>query len=345
MRRELVSGRWVSIIGLLLAASACTGQCAPTAKTQVNVTPVAAVPSPSAVPNAPLQTSSSPFHGGEVGVAYGAVSLTASGGAAPYKWSVNTGALPAGLTLGPNGSVSGTPTSAGNFSFTIQVADAGDSTASISGTIGVAPALTAGLTPSCAQYCNVELGCVSVCGAFGQQSGGARPYTYALTQGPLPSGTSLNGLALGGTFKGSSGWLQFTVQVGDALGGTASLSPKFWMYDHIALASGSCLGNYNTGCAANLPISAGVPGTSRSVKLLGVAPNPNQGCWSPGATAPPPGYGLTVNGSNVVVSIPNRILNGYGAVWTIQVGEQTPCASAANCTSNQATVVIGVQCG
>jgi putative Ig domain-containing protein len=87
------------------------------------------------------------------------------------------GALPGGLTLGPDGSVSGTPSSAGNFSFTIQVADAGDSTASIPGIIGIAPALTAGLISSCAQYCNVELGCVSVCGAFGQQSGGAGPYT------------------------------------------------------------------------------------------------------------------------------------------------------------------------
>jgi putative Ig domain-containing protein len=345
VRREVVNGKWASIIGLLLAASACSGQCGPTAKTPVKTTPLAAVPSTSPTPTTPLQASSSPFHGGEVGVAYGPVSLSASGGVAPYMWSLNTGALPGGLTLGPDGSVSGTPTSAGSFSFTIQVADAGDSTANIPGTIGIAPALTAGLIASCAQYCNVELGCVNACGSFGQQSGGVGPYTYAVTQGPLPSGTSLNGLSLNGTFKGTSGWLQFTVQVGDAFGATASLSPKFWMYDHVSLASGACYGNYNTGCSASLSISSGVPGTSRSVKLLGVGPNPNQGCWSSTATAPPAGYGLAVNGSNVVVSIPNRIINGYGAVWTIQVDEQTPCSSAAACTSNQATVVIGVQCG
>jgi Putative Ig domain len=345
VRREVVNGRWASLVGLLLAASACTGQCGTSAKTPVATTPVAAVPSPSPTPTAPLQASSSPFHGGEVGVAYGAVSLTASGGLSPYKWSVSNGALPAGLTLGPNGSVSGTPASAGSFSFTIQVADASDSTASIPGTIGIAPALTAGLISSCAQYCNVELGCVSACGAFGQQSGGASPYSYALTQGPLPAGTSLDGLSLKGTFKGSSGWLQFTVQVSDAYGATALLSPRFWMYDHIGLASGSCLGNYVTGCSTNLPISAGVPSTPRSVKLLSVGPNPNKGCWSPAATSPPPGYGLAVSGSNVVVSIPSRILGGYGAVWTIQVDERTPCAPAADCTSNQATVVIGVQCG
>lgn len=345
MRREVVVGKWAPLVGLLLAASACTGQCGTTAKAPIKTTPVAAVPSALPTPTAPLQASSSPFHGGEVGVAYAAVSLSASGGAAPYSWSVSTGALPGGLSLGPSGSVSGTPSSAGSFTFTVQVADARGSTASIAGTIGIAPALSAGLISSCAQYCNVELGCVSGCGAFGQQSGGAGPYSYTLTQGPLPAGTSLNGLSLNGTFKGSSGWLQFTVQVSDAYGAFASVSPKFWMYDHIALASGSCTGNYVTGCTTNLPVSAGVPGTARTVKLLAVGPNPKQGCWPSSPTAPPAGYGLAVSGSNVVVSIPNRILNGYGAVWTIQVDEQTPCASAVDCTSNQATVVIGVQCG
>lgn len=278
-------------------------------------------------------------------MAYGAVSLSASGGVAPYTWTVASGALPGGLTLGAGGSVAGTPTSAGSFSFTIQVADAGNSTASIPGTIGVAPALSAGLISACAQYCDVELGCVSVCGGFGQQSGGVAPFGYSLTQGPLPAGTSLSGLSLNGTFKGSSGWLQFTVQVSDALGATASVSPKFWMYDHISLGNGSCSGNYIVGCTTNLPIGGGVPGTARTAKLIAIAQNPSQGCWIPSATSPPTGYGLAVSGGNVVVTIPSRILNGYGAIWTVQIDEQAACAAGMDCTSNLATVVIGVQCG
>ena len=345
MRRELVIGKWAAIAGVLIVGSACSPQCGPSAKTPVKTTPVAAVPSPSHTPTAPLQASSPPFHGGEVGVAYGAVALSASGGIAPYTWTVSTGALPGGLTLGPNGSVAGTPTSAGSFSFTFQVADAGNSTASIPGTIGIAPALTAGLIPACSQYCNVELGCVSVCGGFGQLSGGVGPYSYSLTQGPLPAGTSLNGLSLDGMFKGTSGWLQFTVQVSDALGATASISPKFWMYDHISLASGGCSVFYGTPCTTQLHISGGIPNDHFTVQLMADSPpRAGQGCGSYG---PEPAGSLGVSGSEVVINIPGiwPSSSGYGAIWTLQVTDSALCGPSTYCSSNQATAVVEVQCG
>jgi len=49
----------------------------------------------------------------------------AIGGTSPYSWSI-TGTLPAGLSLnGSTGGISGTPTSAGTSSFSIQVHDSG----------------------------------------------------------------------------------------------------------------------------------------------------------------------------------------------------------------------------
>ena len=51
------------------------------------------------------------------------LTFIASGGTAPYTYSVSSGVLPAGLTLNANGSVSGTPTTAASYSFTIQAAD------------------------------------------------------------------------------------------------------------------------------------------------------------------------------------------------------------------------------
>lgn len=49
--------------------------------------------------------------------------ITASGGTAPYSYSLTSGALPAGLTLNSNGTISGTPTAAGNYSFGLTVTD------------------------------------------------------------------------------------------------------------------------------------------------------------------------------------------------------------------------------
>ncbi len=52
------------------------------------------------------------------------VFLNASGGTSPYTWSIIAGALPDGLSVdGSSGEISGTPTKAGTFSFTVQVAD------------------------------------------------------------------------------------------------------------------------------------------------------------------------------------------------------------------------------
>jgi hypothetical protein len=51
--------------------------------------------------------------------------LQASGGTGLTTWTVAGGSLPAGLTLAANGVITGTPTAAGSFSFTVQAADAG----------------------------------------------------------------------------------------------------------------------------------------------------------------------------------------------------------------------------
>ncbi len=56
--------------------------------------------------------------------------LAASGGNAPYSFSIVQGNLPAGLSLnGAAGTIEGTPTAAGTFNFTAQVSDASNLTA------------------------------------------------------------------------------------------------------------------------------------------------------------------------------------------------------------------------
>ncbi len=50
--------------------------------------------------------------------------LLASGGRSPYRWSLTSGTLPAGLALSTNGRVSGTPTSTVGSTVLVEVADA-----------------------------------------------------------------------------------------------------------------------------------------------------------------------------------------------------------------------------
>ncbi|HEX3980726.1 MAG TPA: Ig domain-containing protein, partial [Acidimicrobiales bacterium] len=51
------------------------------------------------------------------------MTLKATGGTAPYTWSVSAGALPAGLALSTGGVISGTPTASGTFDVTVQIVD------------------------------------------------------------------------------------------------------------------------------------------------------------------------------------------------------------------------------
>ena len=58
---------------------------------------------------------------GTVGSAY-AANLFADGGVQPYRWAVIAGQLPPGIALNSN-QLSGTPTTAGTFTFTVRVTD------------------------------------------------------------------------------------------------------------------------------------------------------------------------------------------------------------------------------
>ncbi len=69
-----------------------------------------------------ITTASVP--GGTAGTAYPATTLAATGGSSPYTWSVASGStLPVGLTLSSAGTISGTPTTAGPYTFSIQAND------------------------------------------------------------------------------------------------------------------------------------------------------------------------------------------------------------------------------
>jgi hypothetical protein len=90
-------------------------------------------------PSTTLQVSTAQLPGGNVAGGYSAT-LAATGGSTPYSWSLLSGSLPNGLTLNSGGSISGTPSLAGSFPFSVQVKDAASQTASRNFTINVATA-------------------------------------------------------------------------------------------------------------------------------------------------------------------------------------------------------------
>ncbi len=113
---------------------------------------------------------------------------SASGGTGLYTFTVNGGSLPAGTSLNPNtGLVSGTPTTAGSFSYTILVTDSANATGSVPVAGTIAPQ---GFTLTSTSSTLTQVG-----QSYSQTNVatfGTAPVSYALTAGALPLGTSLN---------------------------------------------------------------------------------------------------------------------------------------------------------
>ena len=75
------------------------------------------------VPVSTLAITTTSLPAGYTNVSY-AASLAATGGTAPYNWSLApNNSLPLGLTLSSSGQITGTPTGIGTFTFTIQITD------------------------------------------------------------------------------------------------------------------------------------------------------------------------------------------------------------------------------
>jgi hypothetical protein len=94
----------------------------------------------------PPLTLACPSAAGQVAVTYNST-LTVTGGASrSYLFSLASGSLPPGLPLGTGtGAISGTPTTAGTYTFTSKVVDSLGSSATAACTIGVTQTITAGV--------------------------------------------------------------------------------------------------------------------------------------------------------------------------------------------------------
>lgn len=227
--------------------------------------------------NAALTITTTALPDGSVGAPY-SQPVGVTGGTVPYTYALSTGVLPGGLSLSSTGGlITGKPTSAGSWTFTVQVTDATRFTASkqLSLTINTGLAitstspLTGGSTTSNYSF------------AF-QASGGVQPYTWAVTSGALPKGITLNSATgvISGT-PAAGGTANFTMQVTDSNEATASGSFSLTIVAGPAITS------------ANLP--SPFLGSTYSMQLQAVGSN-GPFTWAVTAGSLPNGLTLSSGG-------------------------------------------------
>ncbi len=133
---QLPAGLTMSSAGVITGTPSAAG----TATVQVELRDLSGA---SAVRSYPLQvlagfsvTTGAALPAATRGLAYRSM-LAAGGGVAPYRWGVESGRLPAGISLGADGVLAGIPQEVGSFAFTVRATDAGGRTATGSVTLVV----------------------------------------------------------------------------------------------------------------------------------------------------------------------------------------------------------------
>ncbi len=250
--------------------------------------------------------------------------VSTTGGLAPLTWSLQTGPLPAGLTLNSStGVISGTTTALGTYPILVVVTDSSSPTAQTA-------------TYNCSIIVTTQLTVSATCPAAGAvqnaaysfpitASGGQGPLTWSLTTGSFPTGVTLNPAT--GVISGTptvTGTFPFSVTVSDT-----STPPQMVVYSCSIVVSGKLT------VTATCPANTAVLNTPYSFSITtsgGLAPL----TWTLATGALPPG--LTLNtGTGVISGTPNTVGTYPYSVTVTDSTSPTKQTATFNCSITVAT--------
>lgn len=163
-----------------------------------------------------LSPPSGALPGGTIGQVY-SQTITADDELLPTLFIIDSGSLPPGLLLTNLGTIQGTPTAAGSYTFTVN-ADAPPRTGTATYTIEIAEPVSLELSPATLSDGTVG----TTYSEWLSTSGGEQPYSYEIVEGSLPDGITLVGANITGT-PTSSGTSTFKVKVTDSASATGEI--------------------------------------------------------------------------------------------------------------------------
>ena len=183
-------------------------------------------------------STASPLHGGSINIAY-TQTMAATGGSGSYPtWTVTQGgaSLTAlNLSLSTGGVLSGTPTSTGGASFTVQVTDSESHTATANFTLTIYAALTITTTSLPAGFTGTAYSqTLAAAGGTGTN------YSWTAASSNLSTyGLSLSSAGVVTGTPSQTGTVSFTAQVTDSGSNTASQPLSFTVYNPMSLPTPS----------------------------------------------------------------------------------------------------------
>lgn len=142
----------------------------------------------------PVTFTTTTLPNGSNGVGY-SQTLVTSGGVSPLLFSLGTGSLPPGLTINSAGTILGTPTTHGTYTFTVKATDNGGLTPHV---VVASPAYSITINPPPPLSIPVSTMPSGLVGTSYSASivpagpGGVPPYTWSIASGALPAGLTLN---------------------------------------------------------------------------------------------------------------------------------------------------------